>query len=218
MTEPQDYVFGYGSLIDRTSRTRTNPGAHFAAPVIVHNVARGWWIHGNPIGFSTCFLAVQVRQGTRCNGVVYPVTSTELAELDKREARYTRENIPAQDVVMLDGSESLPAAARLWIYTVPDDMRVVPTPRYPIVQSYVDICLNGCLEVEAAYPQAKAANYASMFITETQDWNRYWENDRIHARRPLASTPRAFQIDRLLSEHLPDVFAQIQLQPARWDE
>ncbi|MEM6284066.1 MAG: gamma-glutamylcyclotransferase family protein [Chloroflexota bacterium] len=217
MTDTLNYVFGYGSLIDRASRMRTNPNAVAVAPVVARNVARGWWINGNPIGFSTCFLAVQAQQGARCNGVVYPVTPLELAALDRREKRYTRLDIPPEDVTFLDGSESLPEGVRLWVYAVPDEMRVVPSPQYPIVQSYVDICLNGCFEMEDAYPLAKEVGYAEMFVTETRDWSMYWENDRIHARRPVAHTPRATVIDALLHNLIPEVFTQIQLQPARWD-
>ncbi len=213
-----DYVLGYGSLIEQHSRTRTNPRAQVAAPVIVENVARGWWIHGNKIGYSPCFLGVQPQAGARCNGVVYPVTGPELEALDRREARYTRLQISARDVTLLDGGAGLPPDSRLWVYTVPDALRVVPTARFPIVQSYVDICLNGCLEIEATYPQAQAASFAKMFIEATQDWNRYWVNDRLYPRRPHVFVPRAHQIDTLLHTHLPDLFAQIPLEPTAWDE
>jgi hypothetical protein len=38
---------------------------------------------------------------------------------------------------------------------------------HPIVQSYVDVCLNGCLEIEAMYPPAKKASFAEHFIRTT---------------------------------------------------
>jgi hypothetical protein len=41
-TRPR-YIFGYGSLIDRQSRTATWPSAEFASPVVVKGVARGWF-------------------------------------------------------------------------------------------------------------------------------------------------------------------------------
>ena len=41
-TRPQ-YVFGYGSLVERQSRTGTWPSAEFAFPVVVKGIARGWF-------------------------------------------------------------------------------------------------------------------------------------------------------------------------------
>lgn len=212
----QQYVFGYGSLIDRASRTRTNPSATYAIPVVSGNISRGWWIHGTPIGYSTCFLAIQPQAGARCNGVIYPVNDIELAALDKREAYYTRIKISANDITRLDGGDPLEPDALIWTYAVEDGLRTVATPEYPIVQSYVDICLNGCFDIEDTFPQAKAAGYIEMFITETHDWSYFWENDRIFPRRPLSNQPRAFQIDRALRQYVPDFFEHIQIQPAHW--
>jgi len=38
-----DYVFGYGSLLERASRTRTNPDAVGAWPARVTGYSRGWY-------------------------------------------------------------------------------------------------------------------------------------------------------------------------------
>ncbi len=217
MTDVTNYIFGYGSLIDQTSRTRTNPNAHTATPVMVEGLARGWWIHGDPIGFSTCFLAVQSKPYALCNGVIYSVTPNELDALDVREANYTRVRISPEQVERLDGSAEIDTDARYWAYTVSSQQRTTPTARYPIVQSYVDICLTGCLDIEDTYPQARAAGFSKLFITSTQDWNTHWVNDRIHPRRPFIHVPQARQIDRLLHDNLPDLFNQIQLEPRRDD-
>lgn len=219
MNNPQqDYIFGYGSLMEQASRTRTVPSARVAAPVIVQNIARGWWIHGNPVRWSITFLGAQVATGAQCNGVVYPVSAFELAHNDRREARYTRVQIPAADIQFLDGSSGLPAEARVWFYSVPSELRTVPDQQFPIVQSYLDICMNGCFEMEETYPLAKEVGFTEMFMAQTQDWNRYWVNDRLYPRRPYAFVPRARQIDQALNNHLPDLFAQIQLESTRWGE
>jgi hypothetical protein len=42
LTPPQ-YIFGYGSPIERRSRMATWPSAEFAFPVVVRGVARGWF-------------------------------------------------------------------------------------------------------------------------------------------------------------------------------
>jgi hypothetical protein len=53
----------------------------------------------------------------------------------------------------------------------------LPSPQFPMVQSYVDICVNGCLEVEGKYPCA--TGFTAEFIATTEAWSRYWVNDRL---------------------------------------
>lgn len=217
----QHYVFGYGSLIERESRTRTTPHAEHAPPVIVRGVQRGWWSHGTDIGFSTCFLGAKILPSAECNGVIYRVSDEELAQLDERESMYDRVQVAPEHITLLDGRNQLDSDAVVWVYAARQTTQNTfqqPTPRFPIVQSYVDICLNGCLEVEAEYPQAKAIGYARKFVQTTQDWSRYWVNDRLYPRRPFIFVPRAFQIDRLLHEEVPQHFSQIQIEPARWED
>jgi hypothetical protein len=217
VTPPRQYVLGYGSLIDQESRRRTNPNTRVAVPVMVDNLARGWWIHGRAVQFSTCFLGVQVIPGASCNGVIFPVTDIELAALDVRERNYDRTLITPDNITFLDGSNGLPEDAQVWTYTVAEAKRTVPTPQFPIVQSYVDICMNGCIEIEETYPLAREIGFVARFITDTQDWNPYWENDRIYPRRPHQFQPRAYQIDRALFDHIPKFFKQIRLQPGNWE-
>ena len=51
-----------------------------------------------------------------------------------------------------------------------------PTADIPMVQSYVDICVNGCLEIEALY--RTATGYVQEFINTSTSWNKYWVNNR----------------------------------------
>ena len=82
------------------------------------------------------------------------------------------------------------------------------------MQSYVDICLTGCLQIEQGFPDA--GDFASEFITSTQKWSKYWENDRVNPRRPFVTVPQYAAIDALLQKHLPELFAEIQLAPGHW--
>lgn len=83
------------------------------------------------------------------------------------------------------------------------------------MQSYVDICLTGCLQIEKGFPDA--GDVAGDFIDSTEEWSKYWESDRVNPRRPsFAGTPLASKIDQLLQEHLPKLFSQVQLAPGRW--
>jgi cation transport regulator ChaC len=212
-----NYVLGYGSLIDRASRLATTPRAFAAYPVIVDHLARGWWSHGRPIGFSTCFLGATADPDARCNGVLYPVSDVDLEETDRRESIYSRTAVSPEQLTFLDGRKALASDATVWYYAITDPASAgaeAPSARFPIVQSYIDVCLNGCFEIEALYPLAAEAEFARMFLTETRDWGPYWVNDRPFPRRPASSTPRAIQIDALLHEVMPDLFAQIELESA----
>jgi len=210
----QDYILGYGSLIDAESRKRTTPDVHTASPVIAKGFARGWWAPGKNVGFAPTYLGVKIEENAQLNGVIYPVSSAELEATDRREGLYERVVIPPEDLTMLDGSQDVPADSVIWIYALPADAAVpVPTADRPIVQSYVDICLTGCLDIEDQYPLAKDAGYANMFIEHTQDWNEFWVNDRLYPRRPFIFVPRCFQIDRMLHGFMPELFEQIYLEP-----
>lgn len=215
----QHYIFGYGSLMDRASRTATTPQAWAAYPVIVQDIARGWWIYGTPIGAKGCFLSAMATPGARCNGVIYPVSDVELAQTDQREVTYDRVPIKPENITFLDGRRALPDGADVWFYSLPQGASVEhsrATAQYPIVQSYVDTCLNGCLELEMLYPLAQDQQFARMFITETRDWSRHWVNDRLYPRQPFIAVPRSLQIDTLLHELLPDLYSNIKSERGEW--
>jgi hypothetical protein len=68
-----------------------------------------------------------------------------------------------------------------------------------MVQSYVDICINGCLELESLYRGVKGS-FTQEFIRTTTGWNANWVNDRIYPRRPFIYAPNASAIDKALKE------------------
>ena len=210
----QHYIFGYGSLIDQGSRTWTTPQALIAYPASVHDIARGWWLYGTPIGVKACFLAAKVIPGARCNGVVYPVSETELAQTDQREVTYERMLIIPEQLTLMDGRTALPEDADVWFYSLHEGASVEPsrpTAQFPIAQSYVDICLNGCLEMESLYPLAQEQQFARLFIQETQDWSPHWVNDRSNLLDQAPTDRRRVQIDSLLNELLPDLYSNVKI-------
>lgn len=82
---------------------------------------------------------------------------------------------------------------------------------FPIVQSYVDICINGCLEIENSIPKAKEDHFTIDFIRSTTKWNTHWANDRIYPRRPFMYRKNAFAIDTILKDNLPELFSKIYI-------
>lgn len=219
--DQQNYIFGYGSLIEDASRRSTTPSARNAWPVRVQGITRGWWARGAATGLTTTFLgALPVPQG-RCNGVIYAVSPDDLAATDRREtAGYVRTQIPREAITLLDGRTTVPPGL-YWVYlnkfSWSDRAKNLPTPDFPMVQSYVDICVNGCLEVEGKYQTAKG--FTSEFFATTDEWSRYWVNDRLYPRRPFIFQPSASAIDTALqaAPATAQLFWQVELEPATWE-
>jgi hypothetical protein len=198
---PQDaYVFGYGSLIERASRTRTNPEAVGAWPAQVTGFERGWFhqfTKSENVGSSCTYLGALEDPRVTINGVIYYVADFEKTK--QRETGYTARLVPPEKIEMLDGAGPWGGDKKLYIFeSNPDNISQTkePTPDVPMVQSYVDICVNGCLEIEALY--RSAGGFVQEFIKTSTGWNKFWVNDRLYPRRPFIYVPKAEAIDQAL--------------------
>ena len=190
------YVFGYGSLIERASRTRTNPEAINAWPARVTGYQRGWFHQfANYVGSTCTYLGAIEKAGATINGVVYKVNDIEATK--ERETGYTA-TLVTGGITMLDGG-GLWNHGDVYIFlSDPEDISKTkePTADVPMVQSYVDICVNGCLEIEGLY--RTATGFVQEFIKSSTGWNKYWVNDRLYPRRPFIYCPNATTIDKAL--------------------
>ena len=202
---PQDFIFGYGSLINEPSRTSTSGRQVAAVPA---RLSAGF---GHVRGFvaragarwGAGFTALGLRPPgdgeapATINGVVFPATAPEMAAFDRRESGYVRvEVLPA--FIEPAGWQGLPAAGRIWVYipaTRDGAAFRVPDAAFPVVQSYVDVVLEGCL--------AEGTDFTRELIATTFDWSEFWLDDRPVPRRPWALTPQAGAIDRLLAATAP---------------
>jgi hypothetical protein len=173
----QQFVFGYGSLICPHSRAVTAPTlAHkTATPVLVKHVERTW-AKVSAAGFTA--MGVRFQDNAECVGVLLPVDDQELAQFDEREQGYTRvplyigdiEQVPFLDSshyedpghqVFLQAKEHPEEhAAQIWMY-MPQNF-VPASEQTPIVQSYVDTILRGCLTI--------SEDFAAQFIANTKGW------------------------------------------------
>jgi hypothetical protein len=196
------YVFGYGSLLERASRTRTNPDAVGAWPARVTGYQRGWFHQfADHVGSSCTYLGAVAAASQTINGVVYRVADFESTK--QRETGYTATLLKDNEIAMLDGGGPLERGKDIQVYIFvsnPDSISKTgkPTPTFPIVQSYVDLCINGCLELEAIYRTAKG--FTQEFIRTTTAWTSDWVNDRIYPRRPFIYAPNASAIDNALKD------------------
>lgn len=206
--QPVNFIFGYGSLINSASRAATAGAPIHAIPVRV-SAAFGYvraWDDRSPSGFTALGLRRPEpgESPMTINGVLYPVKGNDMAAFDGREAGYVRVEVPRDDIEPMSW-EQLPERGTIWVY-VPDvpgkpPGRDLPLPSaaFPMLESYIDIVIEGGLEYGPAY--------ARELIQTTKNWSANWLNDRELARRPWVFDKKAGAVDRLLAAEVPRYFA-----------
>lgn len=232
---PTDYVFGYGSLMCSHSRALTAPSLAkiHVTPVVITNV-EPVFAKRSKIGMTA--MGIRHQRGASTFGVVVPVPPLDLPKFDDREKGYSRISLPLESVspvafldytttardegLFLNTRDRNPLQhPKIWAY-LPD----VYTPvceSFPIVQSYVDTILRGCLDVGGK-------EFAKEFLQTTKGWNpldltdysdetdggirssligSFWIDDRedpIYTRGdPTHSQANANVFDDLLETHVP---------------
>lgn len=206
--KPQ-FIVGYGSLMQDESRKRTAPQAGPAHPVEISGFRRGWFAAGASTGVTTTFLGVVTDPAAHFNAVVYRVEKAEVLATDGRETGYCRRPVAPSQIKLLDPSAVVPLDRQAWIYVNTAASTASPTRDKPIVQSYVDIFVSGCLEQEERF---RLRGFAAECLATTSGWSAHWVNDRLYPRRPFIHQPRAGQIDRLLSEQVGNTFSKVKIE------
>lgn len=204
------YVVGFGSLMETQSRQRTWPSTDISLPIIVEGFEHRWSGRGTPIGFSTTMLGITDREDAHIVAALFRVF--DLADFtagDAREFAYCRIELDPGRITMLDGSNT-PTDGSIWLYQVRPEHRHPPSADFPIIQSYVDIFLNGCMEL-AELVTDQTVNFVEDCVNTTSDWSTHWVNDRLHPRRPYL-IPNALRIDELLHRMVPEEFAAIRIE------
>lgn len=212
MPDKLHYIVGYGSLINAESKNRTYPETGLNIPVKVSGFRRTWTARGySNASLSTTYLGVEINKDSYLNGVIFTVpNAVALQKYDERERYYCRVKVPSEDITVLKGNISdngtFPPQSELnksefWIYVTIPHFSEYPDEKYPIVQSYVDIFLAGCIQMEKKYG---LQNFSDECVTKTEGWQYPWVNDRLHPRRPFAFQSYAGGIDRLLDKHVSE--------------
>lgn len=202
------YIIGYGSLIDEQSKKRTDPTAQESFPVVVKGYARSWSVYGTLPGLNATFLSVSEDRHASLNGIIYQLSKPDnIQQYDARERSYCRKELTSGEINLY--STTLPDQKQIWIYSSAQELDQYPADDYPIVQSYVDIFVRGCIQVEEKY---KIKNFAKDCIQSTEHWSEHWVNDRIFPRRPSLYEPYAYKIDELVKEMLPEKFKRIKIE------
>lgn len=199
---PQHFLFGYGSLMNSESRGSTSGKVTAAVPVRL-SAEFGYireWNFRSPTSKLTA-LGIRKRlpgeAGSTINGVIYPVEGGSIEKFDEREEGYTRVQVP-RNMIEAVGWISLPKEGQIWVY-VPDGPSgeagvglPLPDAFYPVLQSYIDICVTGALEY--------GEDFAREFLETTFGWGPYWLNDRELPRRPWVHQKKYKIVDAMLGK------------------
>ncbi|MBC7006006.1 gamma-glutamylcyclotransferase [Photobacterium sp. BZF1] len=182
------YIFGYGSLINHASRLLTGQ-AKEAQPVTVNGLQRHW---GKVDGSYRISPLVAALGDGRCNGVLVRVDEKALQQFDHRERGYRRIEL---DPTQVETHRPLGGDIPVWVYTKDD--HEPPCHQQPIMQTYVDTVLAGCLSI--------SGSFAKTFVETTIGWHHPLENDR---HQPKYGNHAGVHDDHL--EHIDQLLAQVR--------
>jgi len=157
------YFFGYGSLVNTSTHAYGG-----AAPARL----RGWrraWVHTGLR--EVAFLTAVPCADSEIDGLIAEVPGGDWAALDEREFAYER--LPASDKVQ----HGLAGRPEISVYAVAADQQNGVTKRHPILQSYLDVVLQGYLRV---FGEAGLQGFAET----TDGWDAPILNDRAAPRYP----------------------------------
>jgi len=195
-------------------------------------------------------MGIRLVEGASCTGIMIPVNDDELLKFDEREAGYDRVRVPTKNIERVpflnddyyatkdefgildnlllgdvsEGKEddsSMNNDKNVWIYK-PKELRF-PTTEKPIVQTYVDTILRGCLDISEEFALdflSTTRGWSTMDFGETsttsnksRDNNRFllekgqvhWVNDRLDPIYPRSDQDwvmeNADKMDRLLQKY-----------------
>jgi len=221
MKNKVNYIFGYGSLINKESRYKTikNKSVCDDIPVKISKdfgYIREWNYKGRAdhhTGNIINYTALGLRKsnnGHSINGVLYPITKNKLHVYDKREKDYLRIKIPHKYITILSNklsnksstkNQPLDTSGYVWVYVLAkgganynsNNNIHTATIDYPIRQMYIDICILGCLQY--------GEEFAIEFINSTYKWSANWINDRVLSTWLRKYKSQYKKIDNLLKTY-----------------
>lgn len=175
----------------------------------IADIQRGWYIHdmspdikrGGLAKYPT-YLGAYEKLGSTCNGILIEVDEEELACLVEREKGYNKVQIDPKRITILHGSMPAAADAKIYYFEVPKSALFKPSSKHPIVQSYVDLCMKGFIQIDEILGTSNY-KHTREFIQTTKCWNKHWVNDRLHPYRPFVFLNKSAIINKILSKTIP---------------
>lgn len=163
----ESFFFGYGSLVN--CNTHEFPETHKAT---AHGWRRVW--RGTSLR-PVAFLTVIPDDTSRIQGLIAGVPGESWKALDERERAYERVHV--SDHVQ----HSLPDRPDIAIYAIPKGRHHAPSKDHPILQSYVDVVLQG-------YLNEFGTDGVAQFIATTEGWASPVMQDRADPIYPRHQT------------------------------
>lgn len=184
------------------SRFRFSNISATAKPVWVLGWERGWVTRCPVERFNS--VGAYPNSKAKLNATLLPV-ATITPELHTREKNYRFTEVAPEAVCTIQSTSGVGHGGqtennkRYWICETLHQN--CPDNQQPLLQSYIDTCLTGCLE-------SGGLEFAKSFIESTRFWYghedaQYWLNDRQHPKYPRAAqttTEQQHLIDSLLAE------------------
>ncbi len=171
---PKSFFFGYGSLVN----TKTHLYKR-ATPACAKGWRREWrWVPGRELAFLTAI----PDSSCEIEGLIAEVPNQDWAALDEREEFYERLN--ANDCTDHPVNEPLDIA----IYAIPPASSTIASDDHPIILSYLDVVLQGYLEVYGVEGGLK-------FFESTTGWDAPVINDRAAPLYPRSQKLSAEETD-----------------------
>lgn len=130
-------------------------------------------------------LNISLDKNSSCNGVLIEISPDQLFKFDQREIGYKRILIDRQNLAFPDKEMAgvLEPNDSVWAYILAKAKKI--PPNYKILQSYVDVVLNGCL--------INGKKFALEFVESTEGWAQPWLLDR---EKPLYPRPLRGKYDK----------------------
>ena len=154
-SQKENYLFGYGSLINKSSRNHTMKKStnekrnRKVIPVILSKVAkykRVWKCLKNYKNSNKnySFLSIQKsREPSNINGVLFQIDGS-ISDLDKREKNYDRVKISEEHIKPFDKNKSIKIPnANIYTYVAKKEQKR-QSKKCPIIKQYLDIVNEGC--------------------------------------------------------------------------
>lgn len=184
----KEYVFAYGSLLNKGSRERT---FHTASVYKAYIKSNSGYLRTFNFRSKTGFTALGLTKSdnNKCksiiNGLIIEVENSQgFQQLDSREIGYNRIDITEYVEVIFnqnddnndDNTDNNDVNKKIWVYVPSVNNAKLADQEFPICQTYVDTVLEGCLEL--------GEKFMEEWILSTEGWSKYYLYDTPTSRRP----------------------------------
>jgi hypothetical protein len=203
--------------------TNSSSAAAAALPGVIATISKEFgyqrqWSFRSSTGFTALGVEKSANSdagGSEINGVIFQVPTADMPDFDRREVGYNKIRVPLKYITVHykhnsnsdDSSATLSTTLHhqqadfsfkpndnIWLYVPLPGHTHYADENHPLLQSYVDTVLQGCLSWGGP-------TMAERFILTTGGWSEYFLNDTPSSRRPWLYRKEYNTIDDLLKKH-----------------